>query len=221
MSMLLAILCGSLLGCETLTLTAQMPNETANLPTPPPGGENAPAGDAEHELRGYASWYGGKFQGRRTANGERFDTNLFTAAHKTLPFDTIVEVTHLENGKSVEVRINDRGPFVEGRVIDLSRAGAEAIDMTAEGVAMVEVRIIGRIEPRFIIQVGSYRDQSNARAIRDTLIGSGLPAVIERAGDVRRVVIKDVPESELDRDTEKLVELGFESVLVRRQRAEN
>ena len=66
---------------------------------------------------GLASWYGGKFQGRKTASGERFDTNKLTAAHRTLPFDTVVKVTNLENNRSVEVRINDRGPFVEGRII--------------------------------------------------------------------------------------------------------
>jgi rare lipoprotein A len=155
-----------------------------------------------------------------TANGERFDTNLLTAAHKTLPFDTIVEVTHLENGKRVEVRINDRGPFVEGRVIDLSRAAAEAIDMTAQGIAMVEVRIIGRIEPRFILQVGSFSERRNARAIRNALVESGVDAEIEHADDVHRVVVKDVAESELDNEKERLAELGYHSILVRQQRTE-
>jgi rare lipoprotein A len=94
------------------------------------------------ELTGIASWYGGKFQGRKTANGEIFDTNKLTAAHKTLDFGTIVRVRNLENGEEVEVRINDRGPFVEGRVIDLSRAAAEEISMVATGVAPVELEIV-------------------------------------------------------------------------------
>ncbi|TVR05053.1 MAG: septal ring lytic transglycosylase RlpA family protein, partial [Spirochaetaceae bacterium] len=76
----------------------------------------------EHELDGLASWYGGKFQGRLTANGEVFDTNQLTAAHRTLPFGTIVRVINPVSEQQVVVRINDRGPFVEGRVIDLSRA---------------------------------------------------------------------------------------------------
>ncbi len=91
---------------------------------------------------GYASWYGGKFQGRKTASGEIFDTNKLTAAHKRLPFGTHVEVTNLANGKSVVVRINDRGPFVEGRIIDLSRAAAVRIDMLGSGVAEVKIRVV-------------------------------------------------------------------------------
>ncbi len=83
--------------------------------------------------RGKASWYGPGFHGRRTANGERFNTNAYTAAHKTLPFGTKVKVTHAKTGKSVVVRINDRGPYAHGRVIDLSRASAQAIGIS--GVA--------------------------------------------------------------------------------------
>ena len=83
--------------------------------------------------RGKASWYGPGFQGRLTANGERFNTNAYTAAHKTLPFGTKVKVTNKNNGRSVVVRINDRGPFVHGRVIDLSKASARAIGIS--GVA--------------------------------------------------------------------------------------
>ncbi|MFP4376086.1 MAG: septal ring lytic transglycosylase RlpA family protein [Spirochaetales bacterium] len=223
MSILVAIVCGSLLGCETLSITAQMPAEPDVEPARPPGSERAtPAEESDgHELRGYASWYGGKFQGRLTANGERFDTNLLTAAHKTLPFDTIVEVTHLDNGRTVQVRINDRGPFVEGRVIDLSRAAAEAIDMTAQGIAMVEVRIIGRIEPQFTIQIGSYAERQNARAVRDSLLESGIDAEIEQSRQVHRVIMKDILESELEREKARLAELGHESVLVRQQRSQN
>ena len=99
---------------------------------------------------GYASWYGGKFQGRLTANGEIFDTNKLTAAHRTLDFNTVVKVTNLTNGKSVEVRINDRGPFVDDRIIDLSRAAAAAIDMVGAGIAPVEVRIVRRPPERRI-----------------------------------------------------------------------
>lgn len=89
---------------------------------------------------GIASYYGDEFQGRTTANGEKFDQNKFTAAHKTLPFDTKVKVTHLSNGKSVVVRINDRGPFVKGRIIDLSKVAAQEIGLTVDGTAKVEVQ---------------------------------------------------------------------------------
>ncbi|MBN1685612.1 MAG: septal ring lytic transglycosylase RlpA family protein, partial [Spirochaetales bacterium] len=87
--------------------------------------------------KGIASYYAGKFQGRLTANGEIFDTNRFTAAHKTLPFNTIVKVINDRTGDSVLARINDRGPFVEGRIIDLSRAAADTIDMVGIGLEQV------------------------------------------------------------------------------------
>ena len=90
----------------------------------------------------YASYYGEAFNGRPTANGEIFDMNAYTAAHKTLPFGTLVEVTNLENGRKVIVRINDRGPFVGNREIDVSKAAAAALDMLAYGVVRVSLRKI-------------------------------------------------------------------------------
>lgn len=100
------------------------------------------AGPAAAAERGIASWYGGKFHGRLTANGEIFDTNKLTAAHRTLPFDTRVKVTNLNTGKSVVVRINDRGPFLHGRIIDLSQAAAMKIGMLESGTAPVTVEIL-------------------------------------------------------------------------------
>lgn len=91
---------------------------------------------------GYASWYGPGFAGRRTANGEVFDPSQLTAAHKTLPFDTRLRVTNLSNGQSVIVRINDRGPFRPGRIIDLSRAAAERLRMVGSGVARVRIELL-------------------------------------------------------------------------------
>jgi rare lipoprotein A len=96
-----------------------------------------------YEEEGEASWYGGKFQGRTTANGEIFDTNLFTAAHKTLPFNSLVKVTNQENNLSVIVRINDRGPFLEGRIIDLSMVAAEIIGVVRSGHSPVVIEVIG------------------------------------------------------------------------------
>lgn len=93
-------------------------------------------------VSGPASWYGGKFHGRRTANGERFNKNELTAAHRSLPFGTRVRVTNQQNGRSVVVRINDRGPFVGNRVIDLSRAAAETVGMLRSGVAPVRLDIL-------------------------------------------------------------------------------
>lgn len=91
---------------------------------------------------GNASWYGGKFHGRKTANGERFNKYSFTGAHKKLPFGTIIRVTNLRNGKDVYIRINDRGPFVKGRIVDLSLAAAEAINFNGRGVVRVRVELI-------------------------------------------------------------------------------
>ncbi|MBO0662240.1 septal ring lytic transglycosylase RlpA family protein [Jiella sp. MQZ9-1] len=91
---------------------------------------------------GRASYYGTRFHGRRTANGERFNMNAMTAAHKTLPFGTKVRVTNRRNGKSVVVRINDRGPYARGRVIDLSKAAASRIGMINSGTAPVKIDVL-------------------------------------------------------------------------------
>jgi len=90
---------------------------------------------------GTASWYGPGFHGRKTASGERFDQNKLTAAHRSLPLDTVVKVTNLDNGKAVKVSINDRGPYVGKRVIDLSHAAARKLDMTEDGTARVRIEV--------------------------------------------------------------------------------
>ncbi len=104
---------------------------------------------------GVASWYGPGFDGKQTANGEVFDTTKLTAAHQTLPFDTLLRVTNLENDLAVVVRINDRGPFVGGRIIDLSRAAAERLDMVGSGTARV------RLEPLSEMPAASWRVQES------------------------------------------------------------
>jgi rare lipoprotein A len=96
---------------------------------------------------GVASWYGRAHQGRRTADGERFDMHAMTAAHRTLPFDTIVRVTNLDTGKVVKVRINDRGPYVSGRIIDLSAKAAEALDIREDGTANVRLEAFAADQP--------------------------------------------------------------------------
>ena len=94
-------------------------------------------------FKGRASWYGPNFHGKFTSNGERYNMYDFTAAHKTLPMNTILKVTNLNNGKSVRVRINDRGPFVNNRIIDLSKAAAKKIDMIGTGTAPVKLEVLG------------------------------------------------------------------------------
>ncbi len=93
---------------------------------------------------GYASWYGGRFHGRKTADGERYNMYAYTAAHKTLPMNTIVRVTNLENHRHTIVRINDRGPFVKNRIIDLSYAAARSLGIVKTGTALVRLTVLGR-----------------------------------------------------------------------------
>ena len=109
--------------------------------TPVIGSAKAKTGD--HQV-GIASYYADKFHGRKTANGERFNQNALTAAHKTLPLGTKVRVTSVRTGKSVVVRINDRGPFVKGRVIDLSRRAARELGMIKKGLTKVRVEVLSR-----------------------------------------------------------------------------
>ncbi|MGH8519994.1 MAG: septal ring lytic transglycosylase RlpA family protein [Gammaproteobacteria bacterium] len=104
-----------------------------------PARAKAPAPKPAFEQVGVASWYGPGFHGKETANGERYNQNKLTAAHRTLPLGTRAKVTNLENGKSVEVRINDRGPYVSMRVIDLSRAAAGRLRMVDKGIVIVKI----------------------------------------------------------------------------------
>lgn len=106
-----------------------------------------PYRDDDYDEVGIASWYGPNFHGRPTANGEVFNQHEMTAAHTTLPIPSIVEVTNLENGRQVIVRLNDRGPFVDDRIIDMSRAAADALDFRARGLARVRVRYLGPAHP--------------------------------------------------------------------------
>jgi rare lipoprotein A len=129
------------------------------------------------ELAGLASYYAEPYHGRRTANGEVFDTyQELTAAHRTLPFNTMVRVTNKANGREVDVRINDRGPFIDGRVIDLSLRAARQIDMVRAGVVPVNLRItkIGdgaRVPARavYAVQVGAFENQRSAQSLKQQL----------------------------------------------------
>ncbi len=134
--------------------------------------------------QGIASWYGPDFHGKQTANGERYDMYGMTAAHKLLPFGTKVKVTNRENGKSIVVRINDRGPFVADRVIDLTRTGAEKIGMLAKGTAPVLLETQGAVAGlkdgvlagSFYVQIGAFANKSNAEGLAARLRGQGLGA---------------------------------------------
>jgi len=132
--------------------------------------------------RGIASWYGTKFHGRRTSSGEPYDMNAMTAAHTTLPIPTYVQVTNLRNGRKVIVKVNDRGPFLHNRLIDLSYVAAVKLGITAEGTGLVEVRAIDPSHPQpstairvsandrhgandIYLQVGAFADRDNAERL--------------------------------------------------------
>ncbi len=135
--------------------------------------------------QGVASWYGPDFHGGRTSTGETYDMNAMTGAHPTLPLPAWVRVTNLENGRSVVVRLNDRGPFAKGRIIDLSRAAAEQLDMVRAGTARVEVvSLAGTALPTaaaqpaaYYAQAGAYGSRENAEALAVRLRDAGIPGV--------------------------------------------
>jgi rare lipoprotein A len=165
-------------------LSACHKKKTANIPPPPaaplatsatsspavpPAPNQTPAAPEINEV-GLASWYGHPYHGRASASGEIYDMEQMTAAHRTLPFGAQVRVYDLDNQKSVDVRINDRGPFVDGRVIDLSHAAARAIDMIGPGTARVRLEILSTpaaLGPaHFAVQVGAFRNRDNAERLR-------------------------------------------------------
>ena len=170
------------------------PSERPTPPTPPAPGTRpsarsvpapAPAPATGYQETGLASWYGHPYHGRPAANGEIYDMEKMVAAHRTLPFDTWVRVYDLDNDKSVEVRIIDRGPFVDGRIIDLSHAAAEAIAMVGPGTARVRMEVIqvpqGIPAAIYVVQVGAFHDHANAERIRSQMEARyGRARVMER-----------------------------------------
>jgi rare lipoprotein A len=135
-----------------------------------------PAPVSSNDLEGIASYYAEPYHGRKTANGETFDTyNELTAAHRTLPFNTVVRVTNKDNGREVQVRINDRGPFIDGRVIDLSLRAAREIDMVRAGIAPVRLTILGTRPVTqssynvYAVQVGAFENERAAEELRQRL----------------------------------------------------
>ncbi|MEF8822934.1 MAG: septal ring lytic transglycosylase RlpA family protein [Desulfohalobiaceae bacterium] len=128
---------------------------------------DSPFGKEGFVQRGVASWYGPGFHGQQTANGETYDMYALTAAHKQLPFDSRIRVTNLDNGEHVVVRINDRGPFRKQRVLDLSFAAAQELDIVDPGTARVRIEKIGASrEKSYSLQLGSFTSEKNARHVQ-------------------------------------------------------
>lgn len=146
---------------------------------------------------GVASWYGPGFHGKLTASGERYDMEALTAAHRQLAFGTRLRVRNLDNGRTVDVRVNDRGPFARGRVIDLSRAAARTLGMLGPGTAPVELVVLAPSPLRHcsVVQVGAFNEPGNARRLAARLEGEGEPARLERGGDgLTRVLLGPYPD---------------------------
>ena len=177
--------------------------------------------------RGVASWYGPDFHGGRTATGDKYDMYAMTAAHTTLPLPCHVQVTNLANGRSVVVRVNDRGPFVANRLIDLSYAAARKLDMVRAGTALVEVRAVSASAPKpgdvagtsqleqLYVQAGAFVEQENAERLLARMRAAGVgPAFVrsdEREGrTLYRVRVGPVPSvPEYDRVLEELRAIGI------------
>jgi rare lipoprotein A len=182
-----------------------------NAPSPPAASgtrpaapqEPAPAPKTGYQETGLASWYGHPYHGRPAANGEIYDMEKMVAAHRTLPFDTWVRVYNLDNDKTVEVRIIDRGPFVDGRIIDLSHAAARAIAMIGPGIAHVRMEVIrvpeGVPAAIYVVQVGAFQDRATAERVRAQMAARyGRARVMERKENpgVWRVQVGDEPTLE-------------------------
>jgi rare lipoprotein A len=172
--LMVGLLWGSFQGCTAL------PRHVDRFP-------GYPVGFVE---RGMASWYGPGFHGNKTANGEQYDMYKLTAAHRTLPLGSVAVVHSFTSGRQVTVRINDRGPFAKGRILDLSLAGAEALEMVGNGTDQIELRVIGYVaRPEGMgvlrVQVGAFADLQNARA---------LLAQIRRDFSDGRITQVDLPE---------------------------
>ncbi|HWP85189.1 MAG TPA: septal ring lytic transglycosylase RlpA family protein [Terriglobia bacterium] len=159
-----------------------------SVPRTPPAAAAASPTPSEPVLpgtteTGYASWYGDPYHGRRAANGEIYDKNKMTAAHRTLPFETMVKVTSLENGREAVVRITDRGPFVKGRIIDLSLAAARQLQMLGPGTALVRLEVLSagnNSKPaRYVVQVGAFSELPAAERLQQQLAARYGSAYIE------------------------------------------
>ncbi|HWR95680.1 MAG TPA: septal ring lytic transglycosylase RlpA family protein [Arenimonas sp.] len=184
-----------------------------------------------YKERGIASWYGTKFHGRKTSSQEVYDMCQFSAAHKTLPIPSYARVTRLDTGQSVIVRVNDRGPFHEGRVIDLSFAAASKLGINRTGTAKVEVEAISdgealpplpslsAVPDKPYLQVASFSSEDNADALKERLQAAGLDHVQVRkhrlAGDpVWRVRIGPLGDNEMRQTERKLSDLGLKGLRV-------
>ena len=174
---------------------------------------------------GVASWYGGNdgFEGKPTASGEIYDGNQMTAAHRTLPLGTVVDVENLENGKTLRVRINDRGPFVKGRIIDLSRTAARELGVIGPGTVNVRLTIIAAAVEAppvsatglWAVQIGSFADRSRAERHTDRARATGRSAFQEPYRGLSRVKVGPYDSrAQAEETLHELESEGFEGIVV-------
>lgn len=212
--MLLPLAAFWITSCSPTVLTADYKKRVTAPPKRTPASSSVPATQRPYKIdgktyypipsshgfiqEGIASWYGDKFHGRKTSNGEVYDMHTATAAHKTLPMNTQLLVQNLENNKETIVRINDRGPFVKGRIIDLSLLSANELDITKKGTARIRITALGeavtfkkgdetfeRFSPHedfnsgeFYVQIGSFTEKKNAENLKDKMLAWGKKTVI-------------------------------------------
>lgn len=189
--------------------------------------------DGEVLERGVASWYGPKFHGRATANGERYDMHGLTAAHPSLPFGTELLVRNLDNGLTCRVRVNDRGPFVGGRILDVSYGAARKLDMIGPGTARVELVLLSeeavpvpppqaevrraalRADESFTVQVGAFRERDRALRLRELLTARFPEAEVRSDGAWHRVQVGAFRERGAAEElAAELRRLGWEAIVV-------
>ena len=178
--------------------------------------------------QGVASWYGPGFHGKKTATGEIFDMNAMTAAHKTLPIPSYARVTNLENNRSIIVRINDRGPYVGNRELDLSYAAAKNLDLDQEGLGDIEIKpitpsqalpqiqkIAAKQDQNVYLQVGSFGNQKHALKLKNKILASNLPVPDIRPSTYKKSTLYKVQIGPIDNATkvdelnQQLAELGI------------
>jgi rare lipoprotein A len=208
-----------------LLLAARCASRQAPAPAPVAPGQVPPETGLTGAQEGVASWYGGNdgFEGKPTASGEIYNSNKLTAAHRELPFGSIVDVTSVDTGRTVRVRINDRGPFAKGRIIDLSHEAARLIGIVGSGTGRVRLTLVKPgVEPTpvpdmvpWVVQVGSFADRVRAERQADRVRATGRAVFLEPFDGLTRVKIGPYPSrAEAQAALTALESAGFEGIVV-------
>jgi rare lipoprotein A len=211
-------------GCASSSPPAPRPPSAAASSSRPPAGGSGQLGEPLWIETGVASWYGGNdgFEGKPTASGEIYDSSRLTAAHRQLPLGTIVDVQNVETSRTVRVRINDRGPFVKGRIIDLSKAAAQEIGVIGPGTANVRIALITRAADRepiappggWAVQVGSFGEPERAHRHADRVRATGVAVYLQPYGGLSRVKVGPFDSRRKAEETlASLEQQGFEGIV--------